>query len=111
MSDPDVVDYRLAPGPAKAGQHFNRAVAAILFGGMTAFGVSTAMGGFTWAVRDGQSVRLPMVIMGACFAAAGMAFLDALRMGWLQAGPSRHDFRVAMAGIFTGLGTAALAYL
>lgn len=104
-------DHRMPPGPHKAAQHFMRAVAAIVFCGITIFGVYVAVGGLTWAVRDGQSVRIPVLIAGLSRAAAGLTFLAALRAGWLQGWPPQHEPKIIVAGFFMGLAVTALGFL
>jgi hypothetical protein len=104
-------EHRTPPGPAKLAQHFMRAVAAIVCCGITVFGVYVAVGGFTWAVRDGQSVRLPVLIAGMSQAAAGVTFLAALRAGWLQGWPPQHEPKVIVGVFFMGLAVTALGFL
>ncbi|HEX6909093.1 MAG TPA: hypothetical protein VF142_01785 [Longimicrobium sp.] len=111
MSDLSPVDFRVPPGPAKAAQHLMRAVAAIVFVGIALAGVFVAAGGFTWAVREGESVRLPVLIAGASLAAGGLTFLGALRAGWLQGWPPRHDSKVIVGGLFMAVAGTALTFL
>jgi hypothetical protein len=104
-------DYRTPPGPHKPAQHFMRAVAAIVFGGITVVGFYVAIGGFTWAVRDGQSVRIPVLITGLSQAAAGLTFLAALRAGWLQGWPPQHEPKIVVGVFFMGLAVTVLGFL
>lgn len=88
-----------------------RAVAGLVFAGIAIAGAYVAIGGFTWGVRDGESVRLPVLIAGASLAAGGVAFLAAIRAGWLQGWPPRHDSRVVVGGFFMAVAGTALTFL